>query len=224
MRHFAILPLSLVLSLSPRAEDKPDLRQEAADKASARVAKLHLDGGGTDKMSDELKAISDEFSAASAPAGGALAIASSDGKLIFVVGGKGARDGYTVAVATPPKGSTVLLRGGDDDLIPKNDVEAVADSVEKLNVAWEDAEKRKAAIEEISKHRPTRGVIAAFSIDGKLLVLIGANGDDRNPDGASVEIAGKVAEKMVAIAGNARQKGKPGTAKAPEGTVTVNGK
>jgi len=277
------------LALSLFADDKPDARQEAADKIAAKAAKMDLDGGDPEKLSDKFQEMSDEFSAANAPAGGALAIASSDGKVILVAGGKGAKDGLTVAVATPPKDRKVFLRGGDggtggragrsalwiensagttwchspqngaggeredafyvavtqpgagywvsgstgangtnaeeggkDDLVPKDDVKAVADAVEKVNAAWEDEAKRKTEIEELSKHRPTRGVVAAFSTDGKLLVLIGASGNDRNPDGASVELAGKVAERMVAIAGSAGKGGKPGVAIAPGGAVTVD--
>ncbi|KAF0247095.1 MAG: hypothetical protein FD180_34 [Planctomycetota bacterium] len=287
MRRFALAIAAFSLSLC--ADDKPDLRQESADKIAAKVAKMEFDGAEPEKFSDKIQAMSDEFSAANAPAGEALAIASSDGKVILVVGGKGAKDGLTVAVATPPKGRKVLLRGGDggtggragrsalwiesgagttwchspqngargeredafyvtvtqpgagywvsgstgangtdaeeggqDDLVPKDDVKAVADAVEKVNAAWENEAKRKTEIEELSKHRPTRGVIAAFSTDGKLLVLIGASGNDRNPDGASVELAGKVAERMVAIAGSAGKGGKPGVAIAPQGAVTID--
>jgi hypothetical protein len=287
VRSFAVSFAALAVSLF--ADDKHDSRQEATDKIAAKVAKMDLEGRDAEGAADAFQAMSDEFSAANAPAGGVLAIASSDGKLILVVGGTGAKDGLAVAVATPPNGRKVFLRGGNggtggrsgrsglwiesgsgttwchspqndasgeradafyvsvaqpggrywvsgstgtngtdaekggkDDLVPKDDVKSVADAVEKVNASWDDEAKRKTEIEELSKHRPARGVIAAFSTDGKLLVLIGASGNDRNPDGASVELAGKVAERMVAIAGTAGKGGKPGVAIAPAGAITID--
>jgi len=114
--------------------------------------------------------------------------------------------------------------GREDDLPDADSVKSIAESTDALQAVWDNEDKRKALLIALAGHRPARGAVACWSKDGKLLVLIGANGDDRNPDGVSVEVAGKPAERIVAIAGNPGMNGKPGAAKAPEGSVTVNGK
>lgn len=45
-------------------------------------------------------------------------------------------------------------------------------------------------------------------------MLLGADGRERNPDGATVYVVGPVAERIVIVAGNAAGGGKPGRAAA----------
>src|SRR6185436_16862108 len=98
MRRFA--PLCLALVLAVRAEDPPDARQEAADALAAKVAKMNEGGAEARK---EVAKLSDAFAVDHAPAG-ALAVGSSDGTLLLVVGGKRSKDGVSVVIATAPKG------------------------------------------------------------------------------------------------------------------------
>lgn len=279
MRRIALFAFALVLAA--RAEDPKDARQEAADALAAKVAKMNEGGAEARK---EVSKLSDAFAADYAP-DGALAIGSTDGSLLMVVGGKRAKDGVSVVIATAPSGRKVRLHGGaggtggkagrsaswdagygsmsgangagtgggrggsfsaasagvsvtgssgpngkdaeqgtDADFPPEAEMAAIAKGVEAVEAAWDDAAKRQAAIDELAKLRPSRGAVAAFSDDGKLLVLIGASGTDRNPDGVSVEVAGKAAEHVVAIAGDKGTDGKAGAAKVPAGGVAVNGK
>lgn len=287
MRRFALAISVCALALALRAEDKPDPRRKAVEDFAARVAKLEAASGDErDALRAEVRDAWDAFGAAHGPAGGALAIANEDGKLVLVVGGKGSKDGVPVVAANPPSGKKLRLRGGDggeggragrsaawtggnyggqsggngggtgggrggafstasggtsvtgstgangkdaqgggkNDLPSAEEIAAIAECADGIERMWDNDDKRRALIDTLEERRPSMGAVACFSSDGKLLILIGANGGDRNPDGVSVEVAGKPAEHVIAIAGNAGKNGKPGKAVAPEGAVAVDGK
>jgi hypothetical protein len=106
----------------------------------------------------------------------------------------------------PPAPEPLSVKGAD----------TLQKDLESLAEAWARATKpecRELAEKLAAAHRPTAGVLACVSKDGRFLVMIGADGTDARPDGVGVQVAGKPGGTVVLIPGRAAKGGKAGTAK-----------
>ncbi|MCC6741471.1 MAG: hypothetical protein IT452_20700 [Planctomycetia bacterium] len=118
--------------------------------------------------------------------------------------------------------------GDDTDLPGKESLAQIGREATAVSAAWKDVagdEERRRLIEKrLRSLRPSTGVVACWSDDGIVCVVIGANGTERNPNGLSVEVVGTLAEVVIAIAGDAGPKGKPGRVIAPKSVYRYDGR